>query len=105
MKRHSFRLTHEDTWKLQNVQDLRNHTNASEALRFCIDFTYSALCLGQTDKNDIDLRALVKKNNLMLRFLFIELTKMHGGETKPLTDIGRKYLENLKQQLTNYIEQ
>ncbi len=104
MKHRSFRLTHEDIWKLQNLQDLQDHTNVSETLRFCVDFAYSALCLGQPENNANNMLALVKRNNLMLRFLFIELTKMHRGEVQPLTGAGRKYLENLKQQLSNYIE-
>ncbi len=104
MKRRSFCLTHEDVWKLQNVQEMQEHDNVSEALRFCIDFAYTSLCLGQSDHRSDDLLPIVKRNNLMLRFLFIELAKLHGGDIQPLSETGRKYLEQLKRQLTDYME-
>lgn len=104
MQRRSFHLTTEDVWKLQNVHDLQEHSTVSETLRFCIDFTYTAICPGQPEANSNEMLELLKKNNVMLRFLLVELTKLHRGEVEPLTEVGRTYLANLKKQLEAQLE-
>ncbi len=104
MKRRSFHLTTEDTWKLKNVQELQEHATLSEAIRFCIDFCYTELCSGQSEMRKDGSLTLLKKNNLMLRYLLVELTKLHRGEAEPLDATGQAYLTNIRKQLETQLE-
>ena len=104
MKRRSFQLSHEIFWKLESVRSFQSHDNVSETVRFCIDYTHAAICVGPANEKPDGLSGLVEKNNLMLRFILIELVKMHEGQVKPLSDTSRQYLKELKQQMQDYLE-
>ncbi len=104
MKRRSFQLSEECRWRLQNIQSFQNHANVSQTVRFCIDFAYEAVCAGTSEEQPEGLSEVAQKNNLILRFILIELVKMHEGEVKPLSEAGKEYLKELKQQMQHYLE-
>ena len=104
MKRRSFQLSQESFWKLESIRSLQEDDNLSQTLRFCIDFAYEAICLNSATKPSEELAGLVEKNNVILRFILIELVKMHDGQLQPLSDSSRQYHKELKQQMQNYLE-
>jgi len=104
MKRRSFCLMQEDYWKLINIKDFHDYKNVSEALRFCIDFTYSELCLSPKSVARDQLLTITEKNNILLRYLFIELVKMHDGTAKPLSAAAQEYLETVKREMTKQMD-
>lgn len=104
MRRRSFQLSQEIFWKLENIQSFQNHDNISESVRFCIDYAYEALCLGVSGNQSEQLSELIEKNNLVLRFILIELVKMHEGKVQPLSDNSKEYLKALKRQMQDYLE-
>jgi hypothetical protein len=104
MKRRSFQLSQESFWKLESIRSLQEDDNLSQTLRFCIDFAYEAICLNSGTEPSDKLTTLVEKNNVILRFILIELVKTHDGQLQPLSDSSRQYLKELKQQMQNYLE-
>ena len=104
MQRRSFCLTEQDYWQLNNIKALQEHQNLSEALRFCISFTFESLCLNPESKPANEVAALVRKNNLLLRYIFVELVKMHDGNAKPLSPAAQEYLEKVKQEIKKQME-
>ncbi|NIP22971.1 MAG: hypothetical protein GWO38_03905, partial [Phycisphaerae bacterium] len=82
MKQRSFRLSAEDLAKLDDIRQLKNFDNAAEALRFCIQSAYDRLLdVGQPalHPGTAELNQLIKKNNVLLDFVLMELVKTHGG--------------------------
>ncbi len=107
MKQRSFRLSVEDLSKLDDIKQLKNFDNAAEALRFCIQSAYDRLLeVDQPEQHSgtAELNQLIKKNNILLDFVLMELVKTHGGLSPEWDQTALDYLEKLKNIITQTLE-
>lgn len=106
MKKRSVALTGEQLGKLEDIQLSYNCESISDAVRYCIEATYSRL-LQQDDENRPpaagtlwqETLEISKKNNILLNFLLIDLVKSHGGHAKDFNEDVLAYLERLRDQI------
>lgn len=104
MRKRSFALTEEGYSKLGDIKELKNHETLAESARFCIDFTFERLLFTGEPAASDEVKTLVQKNNILLRYILIEIVRNHGGKAKPLDESVRHYLKQLHEQIKSYME-
>ena len=105
--RRSFVLPPEIVEALNQIQLAQDFDNPSEALRFCVAFTYEQLRQPTPATPNDRLLTLVMKNNTLLRYLLIEVTKIQEGNNsldEPLSERGHQYLKKLVQEIKTYYQ-
>lgn len=104
MKKRSFALSTEGFTKLEDLRELKQHKTLAETLRYCVDFAYDRLLLDTEALASDELHNVVKKNNVLLRVLLIEIIKGHDGQAQTLSQSARSYLRNLQTDIKRYME-
>lgn len=103
--RRSFVVPPEIDQALAQIQEAQGLDNPSEAFRFCVAFTFKHLSEPPPAPPDPDERllALVTKNHTLLRYLLIEVIKIHQGR-ESLSEPERDYLNRLVNEIKNYYQ-
>jgi len=99
MKRRSFAIPGEIESKLTEIKQLKKLDNTSEAMRFCVDHTYENLLF----QPPAELISTLEKNSILLRYLLIEVIKIHGGKTQ-ISETSKKYLKHINTEISEHIK-
>lgn len=99
--RRSFVVPPEIDEMMRQIQEAQRLANPSEAFRFCVAFTFERLSQPEPTTKDGQLLTLFKKNNALLRYLLIEVIKIHDGN-ESLSQQGQQYLKKLVQEIKSY---
>jgi len=99
MKRRSFALPGETESKLVEIKQLKSLDNISESFRYCVDHTYENLLF----QSPTELISIMEKNSILLRYLLIEIVKVHGGKTQ-VSENAKKYLQHINTEIHEHIK-
>ena len=103
--RRSFVVPPEIDQAVAQIQEAQGLDNPSEAFRFCVAFTFKHLSQPPPvpPPPDERLLALVTKNHTLLRYLLIEVIKIHQGK-ESLSEPERDYLNRLVREIKDYYQ-
>lgn len=102
--RRSFVLPPEIVEALNQIQQAHDYDNLSEALRFCVAFTYDQLSKNEPAEPDERLLTQVSKSYTLLQYLLLEVIKIHDGREE-LSEKGRQYLKKLNREIKSCLKQ
>lgn len=102
--RRSFVLPPEIVEALGQIQFSQGHDNMSEALRFCVAYTFDQLSQMNKPEDDQGLKKMVSKNYTLLQYILLEVIKTHDG-TENLSSKGQDYLKKLNKEVKSCLKQ